>query len=173
MNKLILLLFFLPFLLNPIFSQSDSISINEIDQQIWYPFMAAYNNWDAEAFNELHDKDMLRGSPWGLKSGADYFAQNIKQFEKGKLAGELRNISFTFEYRVHEENIAYEVGYYKVVSKRENGNAVYFGQFHVVLKKMDGKWKIFQDWDADRLNGEKIGEEQFLKFSGNGIYEMK
>jgi hypothetical protein len=63
MNKLILLLFFLSFLLNPIVSQSDSVLIKEIDQQIWYPFMAAYNNWDAEAFNKLHDKDMLRGSP--------------------------------------------------------------------------------------------------------------
>ena len=165
-------LFFLLLIPSFIFSQSDSTLQKEIDEQIWYPFMASYNNWDAEAFNAIHDKDMLRGSPWGLKTGDQYFVRNVERFAKGKLSGEKRSISFTFECRVHEKDKAYEVGYYKVVSIKENKTSNYYGQFHVVLKKIDGKWKIFQDWDMSKLNGEKIGEEHFMKFSDKGIYHL-
>ncbi len=161
---------FLIFILNPIYSQSDSILQKEIDDQIWYPFINAYNNWNAEAFNSIHDKDMLRGSPWGLKTGEEYFKRNLERFEKGKSSGNERNISFTFECRVHEKDMAYEVGYYKLIDKREDKENVYYGQFHVVLEKINGKWKIVQDWDMDKLNGEKIGEEHFMKFAENGIY---
>ena len=157
-------------LLNPIYSQSDSILQKEIDNQIWYPFIKAYGNWDADAFNAIHDKEMLRGSPWGLRTGEEYFTRNIERFEKGKMAGESRNISFTFEYRIHEKEMAYEVGYYKLVSKKENKESIYYGQFHVVLKKKDGQWKIFQDWDADEINGEKMEERHFMKYAGNGVY---
>ncbi len=38
-----------------------------------------------------------------------------------------------------------------------------YGQFHIVLKKIDGNWKITQDWDTDKINGKKLSEEDFDK----------
>ena len=168
-SVLVLLFSFLIF--NPLYTQSDSILQKEIDRQIWYPFIKAYNGWDAAAFNAIHDRDLLRGSPWGLKTGEEYFKRNIERFEKSKSAGHERMISFTFEYRVINKEMAYEVGYYKLISKKDGEENIYYGQFHVISKKINGQWKIVQDWDMDKLNGEKIGEVHFMKFAENGLYE--
>ena len=38
---------------------------------------------------------------------------------------------------------------------------VHFGQFHIVLKKIDGHWKITQDWDTSTIAGKPITAEVF------------
>lgn len=170
--------YFLPLIL-AIFSFSQIIAQDadalkkEIDAQIWYPFMKAWNNFDAAAFNAIHADNMLRGGPRDLKSGEEYKGRNHLNFKTAKKRGDIREISFTFEYRVHEEDKAYEVGYYKIKSLRDGNTNYYYGQFHVVLNKIDGQWKIVQDWDADKINGVEVGEEHFMKFADAGIYELE
>ena len=170
--KNIFILLFSVFSLGHLAGQDTANLKKEIDQQIWYPFMQAWNNFDAEAFNEIHADNMLRGTPRNLRSGKDYKSGNLKNFLRAKERGDVRNISFTFEYRVHEKFMAYEVGYYKIESMRSGEKNFYYGQFHVVLNKIGERWKIVQDWDADSLNGIEIGEEHFMKFSHEGIYKI-
>ena len=95
--------------------KTDAPAATQINEQIWRPFIKAYNNFDAEAFNSLHTDDVLRVTPWGIRKGETYFKKNIERYEKNKQNGNTRKLSFTFEYRIHSENEAYEVGYYKVV----------------------------------------------------------
>ncbi|MGB3151587.1 MAG: hypothetical protein WBB27_13090, partial [Maribacter sp.] len=38
-----------------------------------------------------------------------------------------------------------------------------YGQFHIVIQKIAGHWKIIQDWDTTIINGNKITEEDFQK----------
>ncbi|MGB5822297.1 MAG: hypothetical protein WBG90_22635 [Saonia sp.] len=38
-----------------------------------------------------------------------------------------------------------------------------YGQFHIVLKKIAGLWKITQDWDTTTINGNSIGAKDFEK----------
>ena len=121
----------------------------------------------------IHSDDMLRGGPNGLRDGAAYKERINTYYPKNKERGDVRSIAFTFEYRVHESDKAYEVGYYRVISKREGKENISYGQFHVVLNKINDEWKIVQDWDADKIAGVKVGEEHFMKFSENGIYELK
>ena len=153
------------------FGQLDSTMRIEIDTQVWYPFIKAYNSFDAEAYNKIHTADVLRGSPWGLSEGETYRQRNLERFAKSKEAGVSRKISFTFEHRVHQKNIAYEVGYYRVLSQSNGESRTAYGQFHVVLRKENGSWKIAQDWDANTLNGNKIEEADFLKNAASGLYE--
>ena len=38
-----------------------------------------------------------------------------------------------------------------------------YGRFHCVIKKIDGVWKIAQDWDDDEINGRKVSAEDWAK----------
>ena len=75
-----------------------------------------------------------------------------------------RTIDFSFDQRFNKGDTAYEVGYYKV-SMHKDGEVdrVFLGRFHVVLKKIDGEWKITQDWDSDKINGKEITAADFGK----------
>ena len=152
-----------------LFCQQDSLTRQQIDDQIWRPFIQHYESLDAESFITLHTSDMLRGGPWGLRTGAEYFAGMRQGWPKQKAAGKMRDIDFTFEYQVSGNEVAYEVGYYRVIEKKGAEERVYFGQFHVVLRKVDGIWKIAQNWDADEINGQPVTEKDFLKNAEMGI----
>lgn len=154
-----------------LFAQQDSLLQAEIDQQVWRPFISSYQNFDAAAFNQLHTDDVLRASPWGLHTGANYLDKNLEHFTKNKASGNTQRIAFTFEYRIHQSEMAYEVGYYRITSIRDDKKQVGFGQFHVVLKKINGVWKIAQDWDAGTINGTQITEADFLRHANKGLYE--
>lgn len=154
-----------------IFAQADSTAIRQIDEQVWYPFIQYFEAWDAEKFNAIHTPDMLRGGPWGLRTGEEYLSSNLKNWPERKAAGREHDIAFTFEYRVLGDGVAYEVGYYRVVSKRDGKERASYGQFHVVLRQVDGVWKIAQDWDADEINGRPVTEEDFMKNAEKGLYE--
>ena len=59
-------------------------------------------------------------------------------------------------------SIGYEVGFYRVIYQEEGKeNRKSYGRFHVVLKKIDGQWKIAQDWDSNSFNGRPIGQQDF------------
>ena len=66
------------------------------------------------------------------------------------------------ERRTYKEDVGYEVGFYRVIYEEEGKeDRTSYGRFHVVLKKIDGHWKIAQDWDSNSFNGRPIGEEDF------------
>lgn len=161
---------FLPFLL--VLSQENSAISSEIDSQVWQTFIRTFGAYDGEGFNAIHTPDVLRGNPESLSEGESYFRQNIDQSLKGQQSGRTRSIAFTFEHRVHSDLVAYEVGYYRVtVAKAGEVPQKFFGQFHVVLRKENGRWRIAQDWDASTINGVPVSEEMFLRYASQSLLE--
>ena len=156
-----------------IFSQAihDSIITKEIGEQVWYPFIKTFTAFDAEGFNALHTRDVLRAGPWGIRTGENYFSNNVLDNTRNKEAGNVRHIAFTFEHRVHTADTGYEVGYYRLKSIRDDITRTFYGQFHVVLKKTDGTWKIAQDWDANAISGAPVSEIHFVQYAEKGLYE--
>ncbi|TNE57742.1 MAG: nuclear transport factor 2 family protein [Bacteroidetes bacterium] len=153
-------------------AQPDTTVQQTIDRQVWRPFIRTYAVYDATGFNTLHAVDVVRGTPWGIRTGPEYFEHNLSQFARQQAGGASRSIAFTFEHRVHRDGIAYEVGLYRVVRTQNGETTAFYGQFHVVLKKNGDTWKIAQDWDSDTVNGEKITEADFLRLSAKqGIWE--
>lgn len=140
-----------------------------IDEQVWLPFIKTYSAFDGEGFNALHTKNVLRAGPWGILQGEEYHTANLKNSSQAKAAGEQRSIAFRFEHRVAKADVAYEVGYYKVISTRNGEKRIFYGRFDVVLRKVDGSWKIAQDWDVDDINGEKLTEADFLGKEANPV----
>ncbi|MGH1363764.1 MAG: YybH family protein [Calditrichia bacterium] len=161
-GKSIGLLILLVLYSSSIFAQTEA-DVEEINLQIWKPFMEAYNQFDADGFNALHSDDILRANAWGIRIGQEYKDSNSMRYDEAKTRGDQRSIELRFEQRLVRENIAYEVGYYKILRIRNGKEEEFYGRFHVVLKKFEDEWKIVQDWDADQINGQPVTEKDFLK----------
>lgn len=135
---------------------------NEIDLNIWKPFKQTYESRDWEGFNELHADDVLRVHDGGMQIGESY-KSSIKESYQNNVEYKV-TIDFAMERRTYEGNTAYEVGFYRVVYNIPNKEPRFsYGRFHVVLKKINGQWKIAQDWDSNSFNGEPIAAEDFNK----------
>ncbi len=131
-----------------------------IDAQIWIPFTKAWETNDGEAYNAIHSDDVWRINPGRLLIGEEYRKRNLDRMT-GQSSG--KSIEFSFETRIVNGENAYEVGYYRITAPSEEGNQYYVGRFHVALKKIEGVWKIVQDWDTDEINGEKVTPESLKK----------
>lgn len=141
-------------------AQADSLQ-KQINQQVWKPFINAFNNNDDKGFSEVHSKDIIRveqdnGRIIGF---AEYFKQ-LTDAQLQKRKEWKKNIELRFIQRIASDGKAFEVGYYKtsmentVTGKKHVG----YGKFHVLLRKENGVWKILMDADAN----EKTTEEIFL-----------
>jgi len=141
-----------------IFAQSETKPdfSKEIDEQVWDSFKEAYANYDAEQYLALHTDDVLRITKWsGIRTGDTFRAEIRASFSREDKPRQ--SIDFEFEHRIHSDDTAYEVGYYQLTRVKEEGKSErHYGRFSVVLKKIDGKWKIAQDWDTGNINGHKV-----------------
>lgn len=139
---------------------------NEIDEQIWKAFTKAWETNDGEGFNAIHSDDVWRINPGRLLIGDEYKSRNAE-----RMTGQAKEsiIEFSFETRTSNRDNAYEVGYYRITSPTDSGNQYYVGRFHVAMKKIDGAWKITQDWDTGEINGvtitpESVENRDFIHF---------
>jgi ketosteroid isomerase-like protein len=122
----------------------------EINEQVWLPFIESYGSNNSEAFMALHSKDLVR---------VIVDNKTIQLFDSYKYSIERGNsnrknlnikpsIEFRFVQRIANDQAAYEVGYYKVISNEPTGVRSFYGKFTVVLRKENGKWKITLDSDS-------------------------
>lgn len=141
------------------FSQDE---LKEINDQVWKPFIQAYNNFDVEGFMNVHSKDVIRAPRDGgqIFGYSEYYTQTEKGAARNKIHKGTRTIALRFLERIAHNDLAYEVGVYKVESIDANGHSKFFyGKFHVSLRKEDGQWKILVDSDSSENN--TIGEADF------------
>jgi ketosteroid isomerase-like protein len=134
----------------------------EINTQVWKPFIAAYNNFDTEKFMSVYSRNVIR-VPVDQKMIFDYaeYKKNINrenQFNRNykiKAALEIR-----FTNRIHSKDIAYETGILKIKLTDNNGKpATIYSRFQVLLKKEAGVWKIQFDTDSSESNS--VTEKDF------------
>ena len=148
-----------------IFSQEHEIKEKiekQVNTQLWKPFKKSFENRDAIKYNDLHTDDVIRVNKWGIKVGEDFKKSNLVRYNKKDNI--VRTIDLWFEHRLYNDNCGYEVGYYRIKSKSEEGNIKeHYARFHVVLKKVNGKWKIAQDWDTTNINDVPITNKDFQK----------
>ncbi|MDF1864226.1 MAG: DUF4440 domain-containing protein [Saprospiraceae bacterium] len=164
MNWSLISIFF-SLLLTPFFvySQVDSIQL-QINQDVWYPFMESYASFNDKEFMSIHTDDIIRISRDGqrIQVGEEYAKSMAENAKWNKERKRTRTIEFSFLERFSSGGMAFEVGYYKVISMEpEKEPKNYYGIFQVVLKNIDGKWKLLVDSDTSINNS--LTEEDFLK----------
>jgi len=135
----------------------------EINQKLWKPFKAAFENIDAPALNALYGKQVLRVTPNGIDTDNNFKEGNLKRFETNKMNQTKIKLDFWFDSRHTNTDTSYEVGFYRMKLSNLEGENTIYGQFHIVLKIEDGAWKIIQDWDTTSLNGNTITASDFEK----------
>lgn len=135
----------------------------EINEQVWKPFIKAFNEQDTQGFLAVHSKDVVR-SPRDSKQVFgydDYLQQQSGWDESEKKSNVKRTLELRFTERIASIDKALEVGIYKTTVIRSNGVAQsFYGRFHVVLRKEDGIWKILVDTDSSENHS--ISEKDFL-----------
>ncbi len=143
---------------NSAFSQTGNLQ-KEINEQVWKPFIKAFNNNDNEAFSAVHSKEVIRVSQDDnqIIGYAEYF-KKVPDSVKTKWKDWKRDIELRFLQRIASGDKAFEVGYYKssstntVTGEKRTG----YGKFHVLLKKENGSWKILMDADANEKTDEVV-----------------
>lgn len=134
----------------------------EINDQVWKPFINTFSTGDSEGFMALHSKDVIRSARDGnqVKDWESYRRSTVKGDEWDKAANRKRVIELRFLERMASATQAVEVGIYKTTYINADGTRQdYFGKFLAVLRKENGTWKILVDTDSSE--GGTINENSF------------
>jgi ketosteroid isomerase-like protein len=125
----------------------DPAVITAINEQVWIPFCESFGANDSETFIALHTDDTVRISMDrnSVKSGATFRKHTASRMLRAKETGRTATLTLRFTQRNHGDDAAFEVGIYKYAS--EDGNYVGYGKFRVLLRMVDGTWKIALDAD--------------------------
>lgn len=135
--------------------EKDSKIYNDILEQVWKPFKKSFDNKEAKTFNGLHTENVLRINAWGIKKGDVYKSGITSSYSKS--SKRTRTIQFWIEQSVFTETISHQIGYYAVTYKESNKESkTTYAQFQVTLKKVDGIWKISQDFDTSTVGGKEV-----------------
>lgn len=142
----------------PAVAQSDSLQ-QQINEQVWKPFIESFNNYDAEGFMSVHHPEVLRvvQDKGVLKNFGEYAESTASGMQSGKENNRQRKLDLRFTQRIASPEHAFEVGIYKLMVNSPDGTSrSFYGKFHVMLKKTDGAWKILLDADTAEGAGEEI-----------------
>lgn len=154
------------FILICVFGISFSYSQNEetlkaIDNQIWKPFTIAFETHNYSLFGKLHTDDLVRISGDGKRvQGKETYIAGYK--ERWSNSSSKQTISFRFLERLHDNNAASERGIYKLsLNPNTEQEQNYYGKFHVILRQINGVWKIAVDYDSSE--GNSINQDSYNK----------
>jgi ketosteroid isomerase-like protein len=139
-------------------AQPDSLQ-RQINEQVWKPFLESYNTYDAEKFMSVHHPEALRVVQEGgrLLTFAEYAKNTAASMKRGLDGNRDRKLELRFTQRIATPENAFEVGFYKLTVNRPDGSSdAYYGKFHVVLKKTEGRWKIWLDADTPEGADEQV-----------------
>lgn len=122
---------------------ANELTIAEINSQIWQPFIQSYLEGDGDLHASLYSEEIVRVSGGEIRTGRAYIERMRHMVNSFRGRGG-RVILFRFNERSHNDDTAYETGVFRLM--RSDGTAAY-GEFNVVLKKIDGRWKLTFDHD--------------------------
>ncbi|MBO0323129.1 nuclear transport factor 2 family protein [Muricauda sp. CAU 1633] len=134
--------------------QISNETLEAIKNDVWIPFMEAYDQSDSQKLKSIHTEDIVRVTQdQNLIETGESYLTNFGQFvESVKARGSQLGIAFAILSTAMDDGgeLAYQTGYYRFSSRHgeDQDFAVRgYGQFHVGLKKENGSWKIWLDSD--------------------------
>jgi ketosteroid isomerase-like protein len=161
--KKILVFIFIIFPASIIVAQ-DSKTTQEINTQVWIPFIKSFSSGDDETFKSVHSKDVIRVMQDSKEIiGYDKYFKKVPDSIKAKWSDWKKSIELRFTQRIAGDDKAFEIGYYKTTSTniKTGEKRTGIGRFHVLLRRENGVWKILMDADT----AEGVLEENFNRAS--------
>ncbi len=146
-----------------VLSAAETTAIHKtIDRNVWKPFKDAFERLDGAGLNALYAEKVLRVTPSGIDTDNQFKQDNKVRFAANIANGDRLALDFWFDSRHTNSTRSYDVGFYRMaITSTSGATQVFYGQFHIVLKKIAGEWKIAQDWDTASIGGSPITADQF------------
>ena len=130
---------------------TDPEILKAIDREIWQPFVRAYGEHKVDDYIALHSKQLVRVSA-AQKSidPYDLWAERTRAtFKSASDRGRRFAIAFRFTERIASADTASERGIFEFTVLVPNAEPRrFYGKFHVLSRKEDGRWKILADYDS-------------------------
>ncbi len=128
--------------------------LDQVAQDVWYPFMQAYHTLDAAQLKSIHAPDILRITIDNnrIDQGLHYLDTFGDYLETLKENRSSLRIAFSIATSAIDagRQIVHQTGHYRL-SSRKAGQDVFvvdgYGYFQVLLKQIDGSWKLVVDAD--------------------------
>lgn len=123
----------------------------ELNRDIWQPFVRAYHALDAETFLSLCRSDMIHASgAAGQIHRFDEYARQMREFFE--MVAEHRDqvdIEFRFSERIVADGAASERGLFRLsVTPAEGEPRTRYGRFHTFSVLTEGRWQFLVDYDT-------------------------
>ena len=138
--------------------------LQSIKEDVWIPFMEAYDQSDSKKLKSIHTDDIVRVTldENRIQTGAAYLERFGGFVESVKQRGGKIGIAFAILSTAMDETgqVAYQTGYYRFSSQGKDDNELVargYGKFSVGLRKEDNQWKIWLDTDE----GVNLSHEDF------------
>jgi len=158
MKKIFFCLGFIMLPAHFLFAQADSLQ-QQINEQVWKPFIKAFSTDNNELFSSVHSKEVMRVTQDDNRIiGYEEYFHPVPDSIKAKWGKWKKQIELRFIQRIAANGKAFEAGYYKTTSTNEDDGKkrVSYGKFHVLLRRENGIWKILMDADAHEKTNESI-----------------
>lgn len=128
--------------------------MKQINDEVWTKFEQAFISYDVDLFKSIHTQDILRipADKKVIVPSKEYFESQDKSFKWIKENNYQTKIELKFIERICNTSYASERGIFKfTIIDDESKERIVYGKFHVLLKKTDGRWKIFFDYDSNEM----------------------
>jgi|GEM_PF-406872 hypothetical protein len=139
----------------------------QINEQVWKPFIRHFSEGNTAEFMALHSKQVIRFGLEGTPNSLDWETYRAGQQhgdERNRQEQRKRTIDLRFEHRTAVDSFAYEIGYYRTSYELEGQpRQDFFGKFNVILKKELGQWKILLDSDHGGISEADFWKAQPLE----------
>jgi ketosteroid isomerase-like protein len=145
-------------------SQSPAQWLEEINRDIWKPFLSGVAKNDEALYLNVHSKEYVRVQAEGrLILSSDTYVDDTKtMMARYKSRGTDLTMDVRFEERIVNGEFASERGVSKVVfATKGAAPTVYYGRFHTISRKENGKWKIVSDYFPPA--SESVVEADFVR----------
>jgi len=143
---------------------SVSAAQEEIDRTVWKVFQQAFEQMDGAALNSVYADNALRVTPAGIDTDNQFRKSNETRFAANIANGDSIALDFWFDSRQTNRTTSYDVGFYRMRMTSAAGSSTdFYGQFHIVLRNIAGRWKIVQDWDTASIGGLPITAADFKR----------
>jgi ketosteroid isomerase-like protein len=125
--------------------------LEELNRDVWYPFVAAYRDLDPAAVTVLNTPDLIRaGGPALEVHGLAEHGRRMHGFLGGMAGrGDRLAIEFRFTERLAAADLASERGFFRItVDPAEGDQRIMYYYFHVFSRRADGRWRMAVDYDT-------------------------
>jgi ketosteroid isomerase-like protein len=123
----------------------------EIDAQLWRPFLRASAAFDDAAFLALHSSDFVRVSLDRKEIvGLEAYAGTVREgFARARARGLRRHAEMRFLSRTTSATLAHETGYfYGRALLPDGGTRETFTRFEAIVRKEPEGWRLLLDMDS-------------------------